>query len=109
MSNSRHLLLLVCTPAIALACASHSPLVRTPSAKAATSWSIDSELQAAKLRAEASTSNPYAPVRSTHAGMYSWQSETRAECAPQFAGQNLDAERPFQAGAARGMLAAVPE
>ncbi|MEI9937796.1 MAG: hypothetical protein WDO69_11305 [Pseudomonadota bacterium] len=104
MSISRDLLLLSCTPALVLACASRPDLVRSkPAASDVPRRSVESEPRVVEPRAtEAPAINPYAPIRSRNAALYSWQSEKRAECAPESAAQ-------LEPSAARGMLAAFPE
>ncbi|MEI9950132.1 MAG: hypothetical protein WDO74_14450 [Pseudomonadota bacterium] len=68
-------------------------------------WRVPSESRAA----EPPLTNPYAPIRSRNAAMYSWQSEKRAQCIPESLAQRADLEPRSEPGAARAMLAAFPE
>jgi hypothetical protein len=111
MSISRHHLLLACTNALALSCASRPELARSQLAVSDMPRSvIRSEPRSSEPRsAEPQVANPYAPVRSRDAAVYSWQSERRVACTPDPMAQAPEAERMLAPSTARGVLAAFPE
>jgi len=111
MSTSRHLLLLACSHALVLSCASQpKPAQSQPAASNMSGLVVESEPRFAEPRsAIPPVANPYAPVRSLDAEVYSWQSEKRVECAPEPPLDASDAERTLEPSAARGVLAALPE
>jgi hypothetical protein len=104
MSTSRHLLLLAGAQALALSCASRPELARSQAAPALSV--IPAWVAAAQLRPrQAPADNPYAPIRSLNAPVYSWQSEKRVACAPEI----VAAETEAAPRAAPGVFAAFPE
>lgn len=108
MSTFRHLLLLLsCTPALLLSCASRPELARSrPALPELPRWGVESDRPAVEPRTRVPpVTNPYEPIRSRQAGMYSWQSEKRVACTPESATRNLEREpKP-----APSLLAAWPE
>lgn len=116
MSPSRHHLLLACTNAVALSCASRPELARSQLAVSDMPRSvIRSEPRSSDPRpAEPQLANPYAPVRSLNAAVYSWQSERRVACTPDPVAQAPEAQAPeaerlLAPSTARSVLAAFPE
>jgi len=110
MSNSRHVLLLACTHALALSCATRPPLSgsRTaPGTPAMPAWPSQAELRGS----EPLNANPYVPIRSPNAAVYSWQNEKRVQCAPGPLEPEPAAgsERALEPRASAGVLAAFPE
>jgi len=111
MSISHHSLLLIGVQALALGCAHRAVTAATrPALSDAATRNIESDLRVARLHSAASpASNPYTPVRSSNASLYSWQSETRADCPPESSPVKAESERPLTSRAARGMLGSLPE
>ena len=110
MSTSRHLLLLSCVLTFALACANRPELARAkPAAAEPPRWDLDPALHVVAPGAATRPANPYAPTRSRDAGIYSWQSEKRADCRSDLAARADEIENDWEARAARGVLAALPE
>ncbi|HEY3255065.1 MAG TPA: hypothetical protein VGJ91_13990 [Polyangiaceae bacterium] len=110
MSTRRHLLLLLsCTPALALACASRPELMRSkPTLPDAARSHVEAALPSVELPSVAPrATDPYAPIRSGKVGIYSWQSEKRAACTAESSAQEL--EPKLEPNAARSVLAALPE
>ncbi len=92
MSILRHLVLPVCTLSFVASCASRPELLHAQVSA--------SEPPLRSPEPEPSAPNPYAPTRSSQAGVYRWQSEKRSECPP---------EALSMAPAARSLFAALPE
>ena len=107
MSKSHHLFLLIGAPALALGCANRD--ATRPALPAATRHDIESDLRVARLHSAASLSNPYAPIRSTKATVYSWQSETRADCPPGSSTVKAEDQRPSASLTGRNLLGSLPE
>ena len=103
MSIFRHLLLLSCSPALLLACASRPELAGAKRALVAEAPRFELPVL------EPSASNPYAPTRSRNAAVYSWQSEKRAECPPESVAREDELESGSAFRAARSMVGALPD
>lgn len=113
MSDPRHLPLLACTLALGVSCASRPKLASQASAALETRRAhVESEPRMLDLRTlepQAQPTNPYAPIRTRKADVYSWQSEKRAVCTQEPPAATSGVERPLEASAAPGLLAALPE
>lgn len=109
MSTFRHLLL-SCTHVVVLSCAIRPQLTASQLAGSDRPRSVaESEpfVLGGPVAVPSTTANPYAPVPSLSAAIYSWQSERRVECTPE--SRVLEAERVLEPSPARGVLAAFPE
>lgn len=111
MSTSCHLLMLACLHALVLSCASRPELAR-PHLAGSDAPRSDVALQSPFSEtpdAIPPVANPYTPVRSPNAAVYSWQSARRAECTLNPLAPVPETDRALEPGAARGVLAALPE
>ncbi len=111
MSDPRHLLPLACTLVLAVSCASRPKLAAQPTPTAVLDvprGHAEFERRMAELRLvepQPQASNPYAPIRTRNADVYSWQSEKRAVCTLEPPAASSELERPLGPSATPGVLA----